>query len=76
MAPVAPRKPPKQCESEAGVAVARDVLSDAYRALRTLESAQANRGRRQAMEEERRERTVLDEVGIQAHRRRSGFITP
>jgi flagellar protein FliJ len=57
--------------AEADVATARDGLSEAYRALRTLETAQADRERRRVMEEERREQTVLDEVGIQSHRRRS-----
>lgn len=57
--------------AETDAAAARDALGEAYRALRTLETAQADRERRRAMEEERREQTVLDEVGIQAHRRRS-----
>ncbi len=57
--------------AEADAAAARDALGEAYRALRTLETAQADRERRRVMEEERRERTVLDEVGIQGHRRRS-----
>jgi flagellar export protein FliJ len=56
--------------AEADVTATRDALGEAYRALRTLETAQAERARLRAMEEERRERTVLDEVGIQAHRRR------
>jgi flagellar export protein FliJ len=58
--------------AEAAVAAARDDLGEAYRSLRTLEQAQAERARRQAMEAERRERIVLDEVGIQGHRRRHG----
>ena len=58
--------------AEADVAAARDDLGEAYRSLRTLEEAQAERARRQAMEAERRERIVLDEVGIQGHRRRHG----
>jgi flagellar protein FliJ len=58
-------------DAEAHVTAARDALAEAYRALRTLETAQAERERLRAMEQERRERTVLDEVGIQAHRRRS-----
>jgi flagellar export protein FliJ len=57
--------------AETDAAAARDALGEAYRALRTLETAQADRERRRAMEEERREQTVLDEVGIQGHRRRS-----
>jgi flagellar biosynthesis chaperone FliJ len=57
--------------AETDAAAAGDALGEAYRALRTLETAQADRERRRAMEEERRERIVLDEVGIQGHRRRS-----
>jgi flagellar export protein FliJ len=57
--------------AETDAAAAGDALGEAYRALRTLETAQADRERRRAMEEERREQTVLDEVGIQGHRRRS-----
>jgi hypothetical protein len=62
--------------AEADVTATRDALGEAYRALRTLETAQAERARLRAMEEERRERTVLDEVGIQGHRRRSDLATP
>ncbi len=56
--------------AEAEVAAARDALGEAYRSLRTLEAAQAERARQQAIEVERRERIVLDELGIQGHRRR------
>ena len=61
--------------AEAGVATARDDLGEAYRSLRTLEAAQAEREQRQAMEAERRERIVLDEVGLEAHRRRTDLAT-
>jgi len=62
--------------AEAEVTAARDALSEAYRALRTLETAEAERARRREIEQERRERTVLDEVGLQTHRRRADLTTP
>lgn len=61
--------------AEVDVAAARDDLGEAYRSLRTLEMAQADRERRQATEAERRERIVLDEVGLEAHRRRTDLTT-
>jgi len=61
--------------AEADVTATRDALAEAYRELRTLETAQAERARLRAMEEQRRERTVLDEVGLQTHRRRADLIT-
>jgi hypothetical protein len=61
--------------AEVDVAAARDDLGEAYRSLRTLETAQADRDRRQAMEAERRDRIVLDEVGLHGYRRRSDLTT-
>jgi flagellar export protein FliJ len=61
--------------AEADVATARDDLGEAYRSLRTLEAAEADRERRWAMEKDRRERIVLDEVGLQGHRRRPNSAT-
>jgi flagellar protein FliJ len=61
--------------AEADVAAARDDLGEAYRGLRTLEAAEAERARRQAMEAERRDRIVLDEVGLHGYRRRSDLTT-
>jgi flagellar export protein FliJ len=61
--------------AEADVAAARDDLGEAYRSLRTLEAAQADRERRRAMEEDRREQIILDDLGIQGHRRRADRTT-
>ena len=58
--------------AEAEIAAARDDLAEAYRSLRTLELPEAERERRRALEAQRGEQIVLDEVGTQGHRRRQG----
>jgi len=58
-----------QIEEE--IAVARDELRDAYRELKKYEIAQDARDLRAAEEEGRRDQAVLDEIGLQGHRRRA-----
>ena len=57
-------------KAEQEVATARNDLSDAYRDLKKYELAQEARDRRAAAELERKEQLVLDELGLQAYRRR------
>jgi flagellar export protein FliJ len=56
-------------DSEAAVAAARDELAAAHREQRTIEIAQRGRDRARAAEARRRERTVLDELGLESYRR-------
>lgn len=55
---------------EQEIARAREEVREAYRELKKFEVAQEARDRRQAEEEERRDRVFLDELGLQGHRRR------
>lgn len=57
-------------EAEEYVAQARDELADEYQDLKKYEIAQENRDRRAALAEARREQGLLDELGLQSHRRR------
>ncbi|MEO5374172.1 MAG: flagellar export protein FliJ [Alphaproteobacteria bacterium] len=52
------------------IAKAQDELAEAYRELKTYEISQANREKRQREEEGRRDQAVLDEIGLNLHRRR------
>lgn len=52
------------------IAAAQDQLAEAYRELKTYEISQAARERREREEEARKERAVLDEIGLTLHRRR------
>lgn len=54
----------------AEIEIARDELAETYRQLKTYETAEANRLRRQREEMERREQATLDEIGLNLHRRR------
>ena len=58
-------------QMEVKVGEARDALSEAYLELKKYEIAQENRDKREALEETRREQSILDEIGINAHRRKA-----
>ncbi len=58
-------------QMEAKVDEARDALSEAYLDLEKYEIAQENRDKREALEESRREQSILDEIGLNAHRRKA-----
>lgn len=47
----------------------RDELSEAYRELKSYETAQENRDKREREERDRKERIFLDEVGLQRYQR-------
>ena len=57
-------------DAEAAVSAATDDLARAYRDLKTVELAQENRARREAVEAERRQTMALDEIALQGYRRR------
>lgn len=52
------------------IELARDDLAEGYRQLKTYETAQANRERREREELDRKERIFLDEIGLQRHQRK------
>jgi flagellar export protein FliJ len=52
------------------VEVARDDLAEAFRQHKTYEITQANRDRRAREEADRKEQAVLDDIGIEIHRRK------
>lgn len=54
------------------IEVARDDLAESFRELKSYETAQAGRDRREAEERDRKERIFLDEIGLQGYRRRRG----
>jgi hypothetical protein len=58
-------------ELETRIAAAQQTVSEAYQDLKRHEIALASRQRRQKEEEERRAQTVLDEVSLEMHRRRT-----
>lgn len=55
---------------EQEIAAARDVLNEAYRELKKFQVAQEVRDRRAALEATRRDQNILDEIGLNIHRRR------
>lgn len=57
---------------EQQVAEAREKLDEAYRELKKYEVVQETRDLRQAREEARQEQIELDEMGLQAYRRKHG----
>ena len=57
---------------EEEVAKAREKLNEAYREVKKYEVAQATRDEFEAKEEARKEQILLDEIGLQAHRRKHG----
>lgn len=56
--------------TETEIAAAQEELREAYRDLKKYEVAQDMRERRETEERERVEQQVLDEVGLEVHRRR------
>jgi flagellar FliJ protein len=61
-------------QMEVKVGDARDALSEAYMDLKKYEIAQENREKRAALEEGRREQSILDEIGLNAHRRKEHLL--
>ncbi len=61
-------------QMEVKVATARDEMSEAYVELKKYEIAQKNREKKEALEESRREQSILDEVGLNAYRRKSTLL--
>ena len=57
---------------EARIAEAQDGLRTQYRELKVVEIAQENRDTAEAAEADRAAQSVLDEIGIELHRRRDG----
>jgi len=62
-------------QMEVKVGEARDAISEAYLDLKKYEIAQENRDKREALEESRREQSILDEIGMNAHRRKAHSFT-
>ena len=58
--------------TEIEIVTAQDVLTEAYRELKTYEIAQENRDREEIMELDRKEQAELDEIGLRGARRRKG----
>ncbi|MGB0683062.1 MAG: flagellar export protein FliJ [Magnetovibrionaceae bacterium] len=58
--------------TEAEVDKAREELAEEFRDLKKYELAQAARDEKEALEQSRREQAFLDELGMQAHRRKAG----
>ena len=57
-------------EVRAQIEIARDDLAEAFRQVKTYEVTQANREKREKEEADRKEQAVLDDIGIEIHRRR------
>ena len=57
-------------EVRAQIEIARDELAEAFRQVKTYEITQANREKREKEEADRKEQAVMDELGIEIHRRR------
>jgi len=57
-------------EVRAQIEIARDDLAEAFRQAKTYEVTQANREKREKEEADRKEQAVMDELGIEIHRRR------
>lgn len=55
---------------EQEIAAAREEVNEAYRELKKFQVAQDVRDRRAALEAARREQNILNEVGLNMHRRR------
>ena len=58
-------------QMEVQIAAAREELNAAYRELKKFEVAQQNRDRYETQEFARREQEILDELGLEAHRRKN-----
>ncbi len=57
-------------KADTEIEVARGELSEAYLVLKKYEIAQDMRLKKEALERSRREQIVLDEIGLQGHRRK------
>ena len=57
-------------QMEVQIAAAREELNAAYRELKKFEVAQQNRDTYETQEFARREQEILDEIGLEAHRRK------
>jgi flagellar FliJ protein len=62
-------------QMEVKVVTARDEMGEAYVELKKYEIAQKNRDKKEALEESRREQSILDEIGLNAHRRKKHSAT-
>jgi flagellar FliJ protein len=60
---------------EAEVSVAREHLNEAYRELKKYEVLRDTRARREAAEQDRKEQLMLDELGLETHRRKNGAFS-
>ena len=58
-------------QMEVQIAAAREELNAAYRELKKFEVAQHNRDMYETQEFARREQEILDELGLEAHRRKN-----
>ena len=58
-------------QMEVQIAAAREELNTAYRELKKYDVAQQNRDTRETQELERREQKILDELGLEAYRRKT-----
>lgn len=54
------------------IAIARDILADAFKGLKTFEIAQEQRDAEEALEQSRKAEEVQNEIGLNMHRRQSG----
>jgi flagellar protein FliJ len=57
---------------EQQIGEAREALAETYREVKRYEIASANRAMQQRKREARQQQRVLDELGIETHRRKSG----
>ena len=62
-------------QMEAKLVVSREELSSAYVELKKYEIAQKNREKKKALEASRREQSILDEIGMNTHRRKAHFLS-
>ncbi len=60
---------------EKEVAVAREMLNEAYRELKKYEVIRDNRDRREREERDRKDQILLDELGIENYRRRTDSLS-
>jgi flagellar FliJ protein len=61
-------------QMELRIANARDEMSEAYVELKKYEIAQNNREKKKSLEVSRREQLILDEIGLNVHRRNKHSI--
>lgn len=58
--------------AEAEVAAAREAVREAFLQLKKYQTADEQRAKREALEEDRREQAVLDEVALNTYRQKQG----